>query len=85
MPYEFTLPVLSDRTEEGVVVAWFKREGAEVKQGEVLLEVQMEKVSYEVEAPVAGRLYKILAPKDTVIKVRQVLAIILEPGEEARS
>jgi dihydrolipoamide dehydrogenase len=66
-------------------VAWFKREGAEVKQGEVLLEVQMEKVSYEVEAPVAGRLHKILAPKDTVIKVGQVLAIILDLGDEARS
>lgn len=83
MPHEFTLPALSDRTEEGVVVAWFKREGAEVTQGEPLIEVQMEKVSYTVEAPVTGRLHKILAPKDAVIKQGQVLAIILQPGEQA--
>ena len=83
MPYQLTLPPLSDRTEEGVVVAWFKREGAEVRQGEPLLEVQMEKVSYTVEAPVTGRLHKILAQKDEIIRQRQVLALILEPGEEA--
>ncbi len=83
MALEFTLPALSDRTEEGVVVAWFKREGAEVTQGEPLLEVQMEKVSYTVEAPITGRLHKILAPKDAVIKQGQVLAIILQPGEQA--
>lgn len=82
MPYRLTLPALSDRTEEGVVVAWFKREGSEIKQGEPLLEVQMEKVSYTVEASVTGRLYKILAQKDEVIKQGQVLALILEPGEE---
>lgn len=83
MPYEFKLPPLSDRTEEGVVVAWFKREGAEVREGEPIVEVQMEKVSYEVEAPVDGLLHKILAPKDTVVRVGDVLAILLEPGEEA--
>jgi pyruvate dehydrogenase E2 component (dihydrolipoamide acetyltransferase) len=81
MAYSFTLPALTDRTEEGVVVAWFKREGAEVVRGEPLVEVQMEKVSYVVDAPVSGRLHRILAPKDAVIRQGQVLALILEPGE----
>lgn len=81
MPYEFKLPPLSSETEEGIVVAWFKREGATVTAGEKVLEVQLAKVSYDVPAPVSGTLYKILAPRDAVIKQGQVMALILEPGE----
>lgn len=50
-------------------------------QGEPLVEVQMEKVSYTLDAPVSGRLDKILAHKDDVVRQGQVLAILLEPGE----
>jgi pyruvate dehydrogenase E2 component (dihydrolipoyllysine-residue acetyltransferase) len=83
MPFEFTLPQLSSEAEEGIVVAWFKREGAEVKEGENLLEVQLAKVSYDIPAPVAGRLYRILTPREAVIRQGQVLALILKPGEAA--
>lgn len=85
MPYEFRLPEpeTGEEVEEGIVVAWFKREGAQVKEGESLLEVQFAKVSSEVVAPISGRLERILAPRDAVIKAGQVLALILEPGEEA--
>jgi pyruvate dehydrogenase E2 component (dihydrolipoamide acetyltransferase) len=81
MPYEFRLPVLSEENEEGIVVAWFKRQGAPVTAGENLLEVQLAKVSYDVPAPVSGTLQEILAPRDAVIKQGQVLALILQPGE----
>jgi pyruvate dehydrogenase E2 component (dihydrolipoamide acetyltransferase) len=82
MPYEFKLPVLSEENEEGIVVAWFKREGSEISAGEKLLEVQLAKVSYDVPAPISGKLQKILAPRDAVIKQGQVLALLLPPGEE---
>lgn len=82
MPFEFTLPTLSTETEEGIVVAWFKREGASVQAGETLLEVQLAKVSFDVPAPVGGTLYRILAPRDTVIRQGQVLALILQPAEQ---
>jgi pyruvate dehydrogenase E2 component (dihydrolipoamide acetyltransferase) len=84
MPYEFKLPEAGtgEEAEEGIVVAWFKREGAQVKEGEPLLEVQFAKVSSEVVAPISGKLQRILAPRDAVIKGGQVLALILEPGEE---
>ncbi len=83
MPFEFALPQLSTETEEGIVVAWFKREGAQVQEGENLLEVQLAKVSYDIPAPVSGTLYRVLAPRDAVIRQGQVLALILRPGEEA--
>lgn len=81
MPYEFKLPDLSSEVDEGIVVAWFKREGASVTEGERLLEVQLQKVSYEVNAPASGTLHKIFAPRDAVIKTGQTLALILLPGE----
>ncbi len=82
MPHEFILPQLSSETEEGIVVAWFKREGAQVQEGETLLEVQLAKVSYDIPAPVSGQLYRILAPRDAVIRQGQLLALILKPGEQ---
>lgn len=81
MPYELTLPPMGSSAEEGIVVAWFKREGASVRAGEPLLEVQFDKVSTEVEAPVDGRLHRILAPRDAVIREGQLLGLLLLPDE----
>ena len=85
MPYEFKLPALSEENDEGIVVAWFKREGSEIIAGENLLEVQLAKVSYDVPAPISGTLHKIFSPRDAVIKQGQVIALILQPGEMAET
>jgi len=82
MAYEFKLPKLSQDVDEGVVVAWFKRPGSQVREGEPLLEVQMEKVSFEVPAPVSGKLLEIHVDKDDVVRTGQVIALI-ETAEEA--
>lgn len=83
MPIEVVVPPVSNvEAEEGIVVAWFKKEGAQVKEGERLLELQMEKVSLEVPAPASGRLVKILAPKGEVVRLGQTLGLLARPGEE---
>lgn len=83
MPYELTLPPIGSKAEEGIVVAWFKREGATVRAGEPLLEVQFDKVSTEVASPVDGRIQQILAPRDAVIRQGQPLALLLLAAEAA--
>lgn len=83
MPYELTLPPIGSKAEEGIVVAWFKREGATVRAGEPLLEVQFDKVSTEVASPVDGRIQQILAPRDAVIRQGQPLALLLLADEAA--
>lgn len=83
MPYELTLPPIGSKAEEGIVVAWFKREGATVRAGEPLLEVQFDKVSTEVASPVDGRIQQILAPRDAVIRQGQPLALLLLANEAA--
>jgi pyruvate/2-oxoglutarate dehydrogenase complex dihydrolipoamide acyltransferase (E2) component len=51
-------------SDEGVVVNWFVREGRSVDEGESLCEVQVEKVSLDVLAPVGGTLAEIVCGED---------------------
>jgi len=80
MAVEFRLTELFDQTEEGVVMAWFKKEGASITRGERLLEVQMENVSFEIVAPFTGTIHRILAHRDTVVKNGDLLALLVEAG-----
>lgn len=82
MPFEFRLQ--SDTVEqdsEGFVVNWFKEEGQAVRVGELLLEVQFDKVSMEIDAPANGFLLKILSKQGEVVKPGQPLCLIQEEGE----
>ena len=60
---EVPFPVMSeeDPTAEGVVGTWFVNHGESVAAGQVIAEVQVEKVSQDVEAPVAGTMYQYVA------------------------
>jgi len=77
-----TMPKLSVAMKDGTIVKWFKKEGEAVKEGEVLFEVETQKVSNEIEAPASGILCKILAPEGSIVPVGELIAIITEPGEE---
>ncbi len=60
---EVPFPIMSedDPTAEGVVGTWFVNHGEAVAAGQVIAEVQVEKVSQDVEAPVAGVMYQYVA------------------------
>lgn len=82
MTMEFRLPAVAEPEAEGFVVNWFKDEGQPVKKGELLLEVQFEKVTSAIEAPVDGVLTKILTPQGEPVRVGQPLCLIA-PAEAA--
>ncbi|WP_225335274.1 lipoyl domain-containing protein [Halomicrobium urmianum] len=63
-------------SEEGVVVNWFAGEGGAVDEGESLCEVQVEKVSVDVEAPVAGTLDEIVLGEDDEFTIGDTVAWI---------
>ncbi|HSK21588.1 MAG TPA: dihydrolipoamide acetyltransferase family protein [Egicoccus sp.] len=54
MRTEVRMPRVSETAEEGIVVTWFVEPGDRVEQGALLAEVQVEKVSMDVEAPASG-------------------------------
>ena len=63
---------------KAVVVRWLKNEGDRVKVGEPLVELETEKVSYELESPSTGRLIKLLARETAEIPVGEPLCEIEE-------
>jgi pyruvate dehydrogenase E2 component (dihydrolipoamide acetyltransferase) len=68
--------------ERGKVIHWYKAEGDPVAKGEVLLEVEAEKVTTEVESPASGILARVLIPEGQEVEVLTVLGLITEPDEE---
>ncbi|MGB7963827.1 MAG: lipoyl domain-containing protein [Propionicimonas sp.] len=53
-------------TAEGVVSTWFVTEGQAVSEGQLLAEVQVDKVSVEVPAPVGGVVHLLVAEDEAV-------------------
>jgi pyruvate dehydrogenase E2 component (dihydrolipoamide acetyltransferase) len=84
MPINITMPALSPTMTEGNLARWLKNEGDAVKAGDVLAEIETDKATMEVEAVDEGRIGKILVPAGTEgVKVNEVIAILLEEGEDA--
>jgi pyruvate/2-oxoglutarate dehydrogenase complex dihydrolipoamide acyltransferase (E2) component len=63
---------------KAVVVRWLKREGDRVKAGEPLVELETEKVSYELESPRSGILIRRLARETAAVPVGEPLCEIAE-------
>ncbi len=76
MAAKIVMPRLSLAMKTGTVIQWFKKEGESVEKGEPIVEVLSEKVTYDVEAPVAGVLRRILAEEGTEMPVDATLAIV---------
>jgi pyruvate dehydrogenase E2 component (dihydrolipoamide acetyltransferase) len=83
MPVEISMPKLGLTMTEGKIIEWQKNEGDEVAKGDILFVLETEKVAYEVEAPEAGVLGRILAGVDTEVPVGEIVAYLLKPGESA--
>jgi pyruvate dehydrogenase E2 component (dihydrolipoamide acetyltransferase) len=84
MPIEILMPALSPTMTEGNLTKWLKKEGDEIRSGDVLAEIETDKATMEFEAVDDGRLGKILVPEGAQgIKVNQPIAVLLGEGEDA--
>jgi 2-oxoglutarate dehydrogenase E2 component (dihydrolipoamide succinyltransferase) len=79
------MPQLGETVAEGVVTRWYKKVGDAVKADETLFDVETDKVSTEIPAPVAGVLTEILVEEGVTAKVGVRLAVIRESGQAAQS
>ncbi|MGY8999485.1 MAG: 2-oxoglutarate dehydrogenase complex dihydrolipoyllysine-residue succinyltransferase [Rhodospirillales bacterium] len=80
MTTEIKVPTLGESLTEGTVVNWLKSIGDAIAVDEPILELETDKVTMEVNAPVAGILTQIIAEAGTEIEVGGVLGII-EPSK----
>jgi pyruvate dehydrogenase E2 component (dihydrolipoamide acetyltransferase) len=78
------MPALEMAQDSGKILRWLKTEGALVRQGEPIMEIETDKVTVEIEAPASGILTNITAREGDVVPVGQTIAQILAP-EEAHS
>jgi len=83
MPIEVLMPALSPTMEKGNLAKWLKKEGDEVKSGDVIAEIETDKATMEVEATDEGTLGRILVPEGTAdVAVNTPIAVILGEGED---
>ncbi len=73
---DVTLERTSPEMEYATISRWLKREGDRVLAGEVLLEIETDKVTQEVVAPVSGLLRAIHAVAGDEIRVGEVMATL---------
>lgn len=70
---------------EGTILQWFLSEGDIVEEGQSLFEIETDKVSIEIEAPVTGTLLKIVVAEGDTVPITELVAIIGEEGEDISS
>jgi pyruvate dehydrogenase E2 component (dihydrolipoamide acetyltransferase) len=76
------MPRLSDTMTEGVIAAWHKKIGDNVKKGDLLAEVETDKATMELESYKDGTLLHIGIDKGGKLQVNDLLAIIGNAGED---
>ena len=84
MPINIQMPALSPTMEEGTLAKWLVKEGDTVESGDVMAEIETDKATMEFEAVDEGVIGKIIVPEgSTGIKVNEIIAILLEDGENS--
>lgn len=77
-----TMPKMSDTMQEGTIASWLKKEGDEVKSGDVLAEVETDKATMELESYEDGTILYIGIKEGDSVEVNGVIAIIGEKGAD---
>ena len=76
MSVEIIVPPLGESVSEATVAKWFKKPGDAVKVDELLLELETEKVTLEVNATAEGVLESIDIPEEATVTIGQVVGKI---------
>jgi pyruvate dehydrogenase E2 component (dihydrolipoamide acetyltransferase) len=83
MATNILMPALSPTMTEGKLSRWLKKEGDEVKSGDLLAEIETDKATMEVEAVDEGFLSKIVVPDGTDgVAVNAVIAVLTATKDE---
>ncbi|WP_077300489.1 dihydrolipoamide acetyltransferase family protein [Virgibacillus pantothenticus] len=83
MAFNFKLPDIGEGIHEGEIVKWFVNEGDEVKEDDVLCEVQNDKAVVEIPSPVDGTVTKLHVEEGTVAVVGDTIITFDAEGYES--
>ncbi|MFL2666650.1 MAG: 2-oxo acid dehydrogenase subunit E2 [Flavobacteriaceae bacterium] len=85
MAQVINMPRLSDTMEEGVVAKWLVNVGDDIKEGDIIAEIETDKATMEFESFHEGTLLHIGINEGETAAVDTLLAIIGEKGEDISS
>lgn len=71
---EIRIPPLSESVSTATLMTWRKHEGDYVERDEVLVEVETDKVVFELPAPAAGKLTRVVMPDGATVKSNDLVA-----------
>ena len=73
---EIRVPTLGESVTEATVATWFKKPGEIVSTDEMICELETDKVTVEVPAPISGILSEIIAGEGETVEVNALLAVL---------
>jgi pyruvate dehydrogenase E2 component (dihydrolipoamide acetyltransferase) len=85
MASRVVMPKLTDTMEEGILLAWKKREGDPVQAGEALAEIETDKAIMDLEAFASGILRKILVQEGATVMSGTLIGVIGGADEDITS
>lgn len=78
MATEIRVPTLGESVTEATIGKWYKKLGDAVQADEPVVELETDKVTVDVPAPVAGKLAEILAKEGDTVEVGVLLGSIAQ-------
>src|SRR2546423_9595589 len=86
MAVNILMPALSPTMEKGNLAKWVKKEGDNVKAGDVIAEIETDKATMEYESIDDGVLAKIVVPEGSQdVPVNQLIAVLAQEGEDPKA
>ena len=80
MIIEIKVPVLAESVPDATLLDWQKNIGEYVERGEILIDLETDKVTLEVASPEAGIVKEILKQSGDVVLTDDILAVIDTEG-----
>ena len=74
------MPQAGQSMEEGTILAWKVKEGDTIEVGQIIMEIETDKATMEVEAVDAGRVAKIVSAEGDIVEVKVPVAYLAEEG-----
>src|SRR5262245_32923895 len=75
------MPQLGNTVEECLLTRWLKREGDAVSAGDMIAEIETDKTTFEVTAPIDGTVLATFVDEGTLVPVFTTIFVIGDPGE----
>lgn len=85
MSVEVRVPTLGESIVDATIASWQKKEGDQVQRGDVLVELETDKVNVEVNAEQDGVLQKVIKQVGDIVAVGEVIAVITDSAKATQS